>query len=155
MNYNRDYVSLDSQNNYLSNSSYNFNNIKKQAYTILYLFVLILISASILFYISQVININQQRSKLMELEKDLQKIKAKNEQLELKLASKTSLAEVEKIAKNELNMIEAKEKETLVYNDKFNTQKYVADIPKEKFFLVQVYDKIVKEVTTVQAESLD
>ena len=155
MNYNRDYVSLDSQNNYLSNSSYNFNNIKKQAYTILYLFVLILISASILFYISQVININQQRSKLMELEKDLQKIKAKNEQLELKLASKTSLAEVEKIAKNELNMIEAKKKETLVYNDKVTPQKYVADIPKEKFFLVQVYDKIVKEVTTVQAESLD
>lgn len=155
MNYNRDYVSLDSQNNYLSNSSYNFSDVKKQAFTILYLFLLILISASILFYIFQVININQQRAKLMELEKNLQKIKAKNEQLELKLANKTSLTEVEKIAKNELNMIEAEKKETLVYNDKFNTQKYVADIPKEKFFLVQVYDKIVKEVITVQAESLD
>ena len=155
MNYNRDYVSLDSQNNYLSNSSYDFNNVKKQAFTILYLFMLILISVSILLYISQVININQQRSKLMELEKKLQAIKSKNEHLELKLANKTSLAEVEKIAKNELNMIEAKKKETLVYNDKVTPQKYVADIPKEKFFLAQVYDKIVKEVVTVQAESLD
>ncbi|PUU92040.1 MAG: septum formation initiator, partial [Halanaerobium sp.] len=111
---------------------------------------------SILLYVSQVLNINKKSTKLLNLENKLETIQAKNERLEVKLASKTSLAEIENIAKHELNMVEAKTKETLVYNNQFRKkERYMADIPKEKFFLVQIYDKIIKEVVTVQAESLE
>lgn len=145
-----------SQSNYLKESSYNFTNVKKQAFTILYIFMMLFISISILLYISQVLNINQSSSKLLELEERLETIKSKNERLEVELASKTSLAEVEKIAKKELNMIEADNKETLVYNNQIKKEeKFMADVPKEKFFLVQIYDKIITEVTTVRAESLE
>ncbi|MFP4199777.1 MAG: septum formation inhibitor, partial [Halanaerobium sp.] len=83
-------------------------------------------------------------------------LRSENERLEVKLAGKTSLAEVEKIAKEELDMVEVDKKETLVYNNQLRREeKFMADIPKEKFFLAQIYDKIIREVTTVQAESLD
>jgi len=109
-----------------------------------------------LLYISQVININQNSTKLLHLEERLETVKAKNERLEVELASKTSLADIEKIAKRELNMVEAEKKETLVYNNQFRKEeKFMADIPKEKFFLAQIYDKIIKEVITVQAKSLE
>lgn len=152
----QDYGNIASQSNYLNESSYNFTNVKKQTFTILYIFMMVFISISILLYISQVLNINQSSSKLLQLEKRLDSIMARNERLEVELASKTSLAEVEKIAKRELNMVEAGKKETLVYNNQFRREeKFMADIPKEKFFLAQIYDKMIKEVTTVQAESLE
>ncbi|MGP3779436.1 FtsB family cell division protein [Halanaerobium saccharolyticum] len=152
----QDYINLASESNYLNESSYNFTNVKKQAFTILYIFMLVFVSISILLYVSQVLNINQSSSKLLELEDRLEAVRSKNERLEVKLASKTSLAQVERIAKNELNMVDASEKETLVYNNQIKREeKFMADIPKEKFFLAQIYDKIVKEVTTVQAESLE
>lgn len=152
----QNYIDLNSKQDFLNESSYKFPNIKRQAYTIIYLFLLFFISVSILFYVSQVLKINDHSSRLMHLEEKLETIKAKNEKLEVELASKTSLAKVEKVAKNELNMVESKNQKTLVYNNKLNRQeKYLADLPKEKFFLAQIYDKIIKEVTTVQAESLE
>lgn len=155
MGHGRNYIDINTQNNFLNKSSYNFTDVKKQAFTILYIFMLIFISVSILLYISQILNINHKSSRLLELEAKLESIKSQNERLEIKLSSKTSLAEVEKIAKNELNMIEPKNKETLVYSKQRSVAKYVADIPQEKFFLAQIYDKIIREVITVQAESLE
>jgi cell division protein FtsB len=152
----QDYGTIASQNNFLNESSYNFTNIKKQAFTILYIFMMLFISISILLYISQVLHINQSSSNMLQLEEKLETLRSKNERLEVELASKTSLAEVERIAKKELNMVEAGKKETLVYNNQIKREeKFMADIPKEKFFLAQIYDKIIKEVTTVQAESLE
>ncbi|MGM0500712.1 MAG: septum formation inhibitor [Bacillota bacterium] len=152
----QNYIDLDSGSSYLNESSYNFTNVKKQAYTILYIFMLVFISISILLYVSQILNINKQSTRLLNLEERLESVKAKNEKLEVDLATKTSLTEVEKIAKTKLNMVEAEKKETLVYNNQFRREeKFMADIPKEKFFLAQIYDKIIKEVTTVQAESLE
>lgn len=155
MKLSQNYVDLNANNNYLNNPAYNFSNVKKQAYTMIYIFLLVFISISILLYVSQTLNINKQSSKLLNLRTELKTIKAQNERLELNLATKTSLAEIEKMAKNKLNMVEAQKKETLVYNNQFKEDKFFADIPKEKFFLAQIYDKIIKEVTTVQAESLD
>lgn len=155
MKLSQNYVDLNANNNYLNNPAYNFSNVKKQAYTMIYIFLLVFISISILLYVSQTLNINKQSSKLLNLRTELKTIKAQNERLELNLATKTSLAEIERIAKNKLNMVEAQKKETLVYNNQFKEDKFFADIPKEKFFLAQIYDKIIKEVTTVQAESLD
>ena len=156
MYHSQNYANLDTQSDFLNESSYNFTNVKKQAFTIIYIFMLVFISVSILLYVSQILNINKKSTKLLNLENKLETIQAKNERLEVKLASKTSLAEIENIAKHELNMVEAKTKETLVYNNQFRKkERYMADIPKEKFFLVQIYDKIIKEVVTVQAESLE
>lgn len=156
MSYNRDYSNLDIQSDFLNESSYDFINVKKQALTIIYIFILVFISISILFYVCQTLSINKASSKLLNLEKKLELIKAKNERLEVELSSKTSLAEIEKIAKEKLNMVKASSKETVVYNNQFKKEdRYVADIPKEKFFLAQIYDKIIKEVITVQAESLE
>ncbi|ODS50869.1 MAG: septum formation initiator [Halanaerobium sp. 4-GBenrich] len=156
MYHSQNYANLDTQSDFLNESSYNFTNVKKQAFTIIYIFMLVFISVSILLYVSQILNINKKSAKLLNLENKLETIQAKNERLEVKLASKTSLAEIENIAKQELNMVEAKTKETLVYNNQFRKkERYMADIPKEKFFLVQIYDKIIKEVVTVQAESLE
>jgi cell division protein FtsL len=156
MYHGQNYANLDTQSDFLNESSYDFTNVKKQAFTFIYIFMLVFISISILLYVSQILNINKQSSKLLNLEKTLESIQAKNERLEVELASKTSLVEVEKIAKEKFNMIEAKTKETLVYNNQFRKEdRYMADIPKEKFFLAQIYDKIIKEVITVQAESLE
>ncbi len=156
MYHNQNYVNLDTQSKFLNESSYNFTNVKKQAFAIIYIFMLVFISITILLYISQTLSINKQSTKLLNLENKLNSIQAENARLEVELSSKTSLAEVEKIAKNKLNMVEASKKETLVYNNEFRKEDiYVADIPKEKFFLAQIYDKIVKEVITVQAESLE
>ena len=156
MYHDQKHVNLNTQSNFLSESSYDFINAKKHAFTIIYIFILVFISISILLYVSQILNINKQSSKLLNLEQRLLSIQAKNERLEVELSSKTSLAEVEKIAKKELNMVEAGKKETLVYDNQFRKEdRYVADIPKEKFFLAQIYDKIIKEVITVQAESLE
>jgi cell division protein FtsL len=152
----QDYVNSASQSSYLNESSYNFTNVKKQAFTILYIFMLVFVSILILLYVSQILNINHSSSRLLGLESKLEAIKSRNERLEVQLASKTSLAEIEKIAKKELNMVEPSEKETLVYNNQLKKEeKYMADLPKEKFFLAQIYDKIIKEVITVQAESLE
>lgn len=150
------YADVDYQKSYLKKSNYDFPDVKKQAFTILYIFMLVFVSLAVLLYISQVLKINQVNYKLLDLEERLESINSQNERLEVQLASKTSLAQVEKIAKSKLNMVEAKSKETLVYNNQIQSQeKYVADIPKEKFFLAQIYDRIVAEITTVQAESLD
>ena len=98
----QNYIDLDSSSSYLNESSYNFTNIKKQAYSILYIFMLVFISISVLLYVSQIITINKQSSRLLNLEERLESIKAKNERLEVDLAAKTSLAEVEKIIKAEI-----------------------------------------------------
>lgn len=151
----RNYLNLESQTNVLNQNSHEYNDVKKQAFTVLYIAIMVAISFSVLLYVSQTLTIHQQSSKLLALENKLEEIKSKNENLEIKLAGRTSLVEVEKIAKNELNMVEPAAKERLSYSNNLNSEQYVADIPQEKFFLVQIYDKIISEVTTVQAKSLE
>jgi len=147
---------FDPKNEYLNKCTSNFFDVKKQAYTFLYIFLLLLVSISILLYISQVLNINNANYQILQLEQELQTIREEQESLEIELASKTSLAKIETAAKNRLNMVEAKNKEVLVYNENFDAdENFVADIPKEKFFLAEIYDKIVARIMTVQAETID
>ncbi|SFL28386.1 septum formation initiator family protein [Halanaerobium salsuginis] len=151
----KNYNQLNTSDNYLHNFNYHVTDIKRQAFTICFVFMLALVTISSLFYISQILKINQSNYQILQLEKNLEKIQSENEKLEVQLAAKTSLSKIEKIAKNKLNMVEAADKEILVYNNNFDQLNYVADIPEQKFFLAQIYDKIVARIATVQAESLD
>ncbi len=150
------YSSFSPKNEYLKKCSLEIFDLKKQAYTILYIFLLLLISISVILYISQTLKINTANYQLTKLEERLETVREEKEKLEVELAAETSLAKVEQIAKNQLNMVEVKDKEVLVYNNNLESQaQFVADIPKEKFFLAQIYDKIIARIMTVQAESID
>jgi cell division protein FtsL len=150
------YRSYNPKNEYLKKCSSEMFNLKKQAYTLFYIFLLLLISISALLYISQILKINNSNYQLLQLEDKLETVREEQEMLEIKLASETSLARVEKIAKNKLNMVEVENKEVLAYNRTIEEQdQFVADIPEEKFFLAQIYDKIIARIMTVQAESID
>ncbi|PUU90374.1 MAG: septum formation initiator, partial [Halanaerobium sp.] len=48
MYHSQNYANLDTQSDFLNESSYNFTNVKKQAFTIIYIFMLVFISVSIL-----------------------------------------------------------------------------------------------------------
>ncbi len=150
------YSSFSPKNEYLKKCSSEIFDLKKQAYTFLYIFLLLLISISVILYISQTLKINTANYQLIKLEERLETVREQKEKLEVELAAETSLAKVEQIAKNQLNMVEVKDKEVLVYNNNLESQaQFVADIPKEKFFLAQIYDKIIARIMTVQAESID
>lgn len=144
------------KNEYLKKCSSEMFDLKKRAYTLLYIFLLLLISISVLLYISQILKMNNTNYEINQLEDKLEAVREEQEMLEIKLASETSLARVEKIAKNKLNMVEVENKEVLAYNRTIEEQdQFVADIPEEKFFLAQIYDKIIARIMTVQAESID
>lgn len=144
------------KNEYLKKCSSEMFDLKKQAYTLLYIFLLLLISVSAILYISQILKINNTNYELIQLEEKLERVNDEQQKLEIKLTSETSLAKVERIAKNKLNMVEVEDKEILAYNrDIENQDNFVADIPEEKFFLAQIYDKIIARIMTVQAESID
>ncbi|MFW6280941.1 MAG: septum formation inhibitor [Halanaerobium sp.] len=148
--------SFEPKNEYLKKCSSEIFDLKKQAYTLLYIFLLLLISISSILYISQVLKLNNANYELHQLEENLENVREEREMLEVKLTTETSLAKVEKIAKTELNMVEAENKDVLAYNKNIETQEqFVADIPEEKFFLAQIYDKIIARIMTVQAESID
>ncbi len=150
------YRSYNPKNEYLKKCSSEMFNLKKQAYTLFYIFLLLLISISALLYISQILKINNSNYQLLQLEDKLETVREEQEMLEIKLASETSLARVEKIAKNKLNMVEVENKEVFAYSKTIEEQdRFVADIPEEKFFLAQIYDKIIARIMTVQAESID
>jgi cell division protein FtsL len=150
------YRSYNPKNEYLKKCSSEMFNLKKQAYTLFYIFLLLLISISALLYISQILKINNSNYQLLQLEDKLETVREEQEMLEIKLASETSLARVEKIAKNKLNMVEVENKEVFAYSKTIEEQdRFVADIPEEKFFLAQIYDKIIARIMTVQAETID
>lgn len=148
--------SFNPKNEYLKKCSSEIFNLKKQAYTLLYMFLLLLISISALLYISQILKINNANYELLQLEEKLEIVREEQKMLEINLTSETSLARVEKIAKKELNMVEVENKEILAYNRTIEEQdQFVADIPEEKFFLAQIYDKIIARIMTVQAGEID
>ncbi|MCC3144741.1 cell division protein FtsL [Halanaerobium sp. Z-7514] len=154
--YQKSYDNLNYQHKYLDSSSYGIFDLKKQAFSIIYIIFLLLVSISIILFISQTLKINQANYELLELERRLESIQAENQKLTLNLAQKTSLSQIERIAKNELNMVEAKNREYLVYNDQIEVEEnFVADIPQEQFLLARIYDRIVARIMTVQAESID
>lgn len=154
--YQKSYNNLNYQHKYLDSSSYGIFDLKKQAFSIIYIIFLLLVSISIILFISQTLKINQANYELLELERRLESIQAENQKLTLNLAQKTSLSQIERIAKNELNMVEAKNREYLVYNDQIEVEEnFVADIPQERFLLARIYDRIVARIMTVQAESID
>lgn len=154
--YQKSYNNLNYQHKYLDSSSYGIFDLKKQAFSIIYIIFLLLVSISIILFISQTLKINQANYELLELERRLESIQAENQKLTLNLAQKTSLSQIERIAKNELNMVEAKNREYLVYNDQIEVEEnFVADIPQEQFLLARIYDRIVARIMTVQAESID
>ena len=154
--YQKSYNNLNYQHKYLDSSSYGIFDLKKQAFSIIYIIFLLLVSISIILFISQTLMINQASYELLELERRLESIQAENQKLELNLAQETSLSQIEKIAKNELNMVEAKNREYLVYDDQIEVEEnFVADIPQEQFLLARIYDRIVARIMTVQAESVD
>ncbi|MGM0410672.1 MAG: cell division protein FtsL, partial [Bacillota bacterium] len=105
---------------------YSYNDQKKQENKNkkimfkLYLFCIIVIAIMLSFYIVQSVTINHLSYKVNQLENELETLERKNQNLELESAKNLSLSNIEKIAKNELGMVESNNSEYVVLNDKSN-----------------------------------
>ncbi|MGM0602480.1 MAG: FtsB family cell division protein [Bacillota bacterium] len=133
---------------------YASSDIKKKILASIYVFLVFLIGTMFVIYVGQILKINQYNYQILELENKLSRLQENNEQLQIKLASKTSLDKVEKIARNRLHMVEAENTSVVFYdNNQMGKTQFVANIPEERFFIAQIYDKIVERLVTVQAKS--
>jgi len=81
---------------------------------------LVILAVLFLSFVQVMLNIslNKKSGELIALEENHKKLNKQNKILGVKVAEKTSLARIEKIAKNELNMTEPQQKAMLVYNNK-------------------------------------
>ncbi len=133
---------------------YASSDLKKKIFAGIYVFTLFLVGTIFIIYVGQILKINQYNYQILELEDKLSQLKEGNEELQIKLASETSLDKIEKTARNKLHMVEA-EKRSVVFYDNSQPKKtqFVANIPEERFFIARIYDKIVERLVTVQAKS--
>ncbi|ACL69658.1 Septum formation initiator [Halothermothrix orenii H 168] len=144
---------------------YNYNNLKNEdkksknnrsvtRVVFTYLIVIIIMGTCIVAYLSQTLTITHLSYKVNELQNELQKIDKENHELSLELARATSLSKIEKIARNELHMVEPEKTEIIVLNnndtDISNKNK---NSDRDKIFFLHFIDKIIDRIGTVKAGS--
>jgi len=135
----------------------NFNNNqekgnKNKDIFVTFVVVLIIIGSLFAIQISQAVTITHLSYKTEELETRLNSLKEKNKKLEIEVTKKISLRKIEKIAKNDLGMVEAKEvKYVAINNQEDNIQKNETQNKNMNF--VQGIHNLIKKLDTVNASS--
>ncbi len=141
-----------------NNKEYNQKNKKNDLSSsgvVIFVLAIFIIGAILVSYIGQFVQITHLSYEIDELEDRIDSIKTGNYILKVKLAEKKSMAEIEKIARNRLHMIEPDEVEIVVMKNKV---KQIDSLPKnkqERVFFVKVFDDFMKRIGTVKAEELD
>ncbi|RCW51375.1 MULTISPECIES: septum formation initiator family protein [unclassified Halanaerobium] len=136
------------------NKLYASSDLRKKIFAGIYIFTLFLVGTMFIIYIGQILKINQYNYQILELEDKLSQLEENNEELQIKLASETSLDKIEKTARNRLHMVEAEKRTIVFYNNRqIEKTQFVANIPEERFFIARIYDKIVERLVKVQAKS--
>lgn len=125
---------------------------KNKNIVVTFAIALILIATLFAFQIFQVVTITHLSYQTEDLESKLNSLEKSNEKLELEVTKKISLSKIEKIAKNDLGMVEAKEIKYVAINDK-NNKNQKEEINKENVSFVQGIHNFFKKLETVNASS--
>lgn len=147
-NYNFTY--LGKNENRKDNSSKNKLSGKTAVF---YLFLLLLFALIMVAYIGQCVKITHLNYKMSYLEDELNSIQREIHQLNLKLARELSVARIEQIAKNELNMVEPEKVEFVLMKNQENNEEDIYPGQREIFF-VRVINNFLERMSTVRAEEL-
>mgnify|MGYP000483556579 CR=1 FL=1 len=148
--YNYSYIN-DKEYNKKKNNDY--NKLPKSG-VVIFVLTVILIGTILVSYICQFVQITHLSYELNSLENRLDEIKEKNYLLNIKLAREKSMANIEKIARNDLDMIEPDKVEIMVLKNK----EQIDTLPEKeegKVFFVKVFNDFMTKIGTVKAEELD
>lgn len=152
-NYNYSYVNNNGNGNDYKKRD-NKNELSK-AGVVIFVLTVILVGIILVSYTCQFVQIAHLSYQITSLEDNLHKVKEENHLLNIKLAEQKSMAKIETIARNELQMVEPDQVEIVVLKDKV---KQIDTLPKskqEKVFFVKVFDNFMEKIGTVKAEEID
>lgn len=150
-------IKQDYNYSYVNKSNYGSvkNNSKNNFKIVLSLIVIVFFIGAILATcISQSVTITHLNYQLTGLEEQLVKVEDDNYKLNIKLARDTSLARIEKIARNDLHMVEPKKVEIVVINDEKSIDKNKA-AQDNKVFFARVFDNLIQRIGTVKAGEIE
>lgn len=125
---------------------------KNKNIVLIFSIVLILIGSLFAIQISQMMTITHLSYKTEELENKLNTFENRNKNLEIEVSKKISLSNIEKIAKNELGMVEAEKVEYMAINDNKPKNKE-EKIQEDNVSFVQGIHNLIKKLETVNASS--
>lgn len=143
---------------YHNNKEYNQKNNKNELSSsgvVIFLVAVIIVGAILVSYIGQFVQITHLSYDIDELEERIDSIKTENYILKVKLAEKKSMAKIEKIARNSLNMVEPDRVEIVLLENKVKQIDALPENKEERVFFVKVFDDFMKRIGTVKAEELD
>ncbi len=141
-----------------NNREYNQKNKKKELSTsgvVIFVLTIIIVGAILVSYIGQFVQIAHLSYEINRLEDHMNSIKAENYLLNVKLAEEKSMARIEKIARNNLNMVEPDRVEIVLLKNKVEQIDKLPKNKEEKVFFVKVFDNFMKRIGTVQAEEIE
>lgn len=118
----------------------------------LYVAFVLFIGIILVLYIGQIVKITHLNYQIESLQTNLQNIEDSNHHLKLKLAKKSSLSQIEEMARNRLNMVDPKETQIVVLKNKSKIQKSDNQV-KEGTSIMQAFNSILDRIRTVKAGS--
>ncbi len=129
-----------------------YNDKQKKSKLNLPLLILLVMILGIIavVYIGQTVKITQLNYKANNLEDELSQLQEKRQQLKVKTASESSLSNIEKIAKNKLNMVEPDNSQIIVLNNS-NEEKQTE--PQKDNGIITTFNKLYNKLRTVEADS--
>jgi len=141
-----------------NNKEYNQKNKKNDLSSsgvVIFVLAIVIIGAILVSYIGQFVQIAHLSYEISRLEDHMESIKAENYLLNIKLAEEKSMAKIEKIARNSLNMVEPDRVEIVLLENKVKQIDILPENKVEKVFFVKVFDDFMKRIGTVQAEEIE
>jgi len=129
------------------------NKKKSKTIIILYALFTILIGLMLVIYIGQSFKINQLSYEMTLLSNKLTKIEEENHDYRLKIAKKSSLSKIEKIAREKIHMIDPKETEVVVLNNSSLQGKNIVEKKNNNSQVVKFFASLMKSIGTIRAGS--
>ncbi len=129
------------------------NKKKGKIIIILYTLFTILVGLMLVIYIGQSFKINHLNYKMNNLNKKLIKLEEENHNYKLKIAKKSSLAKIEKIARDKIHMIDPEKTEIVVLNNSDLEQRKIKEQTGNNSQMVKFFANLMKSIGTVRAGS--
>jgi len=129
------------------------NKKKGKIIIILYTLFTILVGLMLVIYIGQSFKINHLNYKMNNLNKKLIKLEEENHNYKLKIAKKSSLAKIEKIARDKIHMIDPEKTEIVVLNNSDLEQRKIKEQTGNNSQMVKFFVNLMKSIGTVRAGS--
>ncbi len=107
------YNNLNS-NKYNNTEDKKENSILPKKYLGLYILIILILGLIFVFLINQSLIINEMNSKVNTFENELNEIQQENKNLRVEIGQKTSLSQIENIARNKLGMVNPEKTRVMV-----------------------------------------